>query len=425
MDPVSLVLDALVSGSSKKAVDGSNDAIETAHSRLKRLIADRFAGNNSAETALSEHAVDPDIWQAPLGNALAVTGASADQVVIAAARALMELVDAPGARAGKYDVDLHGGRGVQVGERNQQVNIFAAPGIAAAAGQPRIRPGQPRNEAAFGPVYAAAGGFAFLGEALGEVYEDGPGLVQNFSGGPDGEPGVICALYDEVPAAVAQEVWNALRAVGRGDSSGGTINVGFPAADQAGEFAFIDAKTSKIELAGGKWGPGHLLRAAEGRWRWRPHVNFDSHAYQDQDTWSMRREVMDLRLRVAARIPFVAKNSRITGIGRSRMLAALTATGLTEMLAALAVRYGVEPGELSWRETAEPTGYNDTLRASYQYAITGPDGRAALHASLWLTLPHGYEAARAIVDLSVDFDAIRPGTSSGTGRLQLCPLTFG
>jgi hypothetical protein len=33
---------------------------------------------------------------------------------------------------------------------------------------------------------------------------------------------------------------------------------------------------------------------------------------------------------------------------------------------------------------------------------------------MWFTLPHGYDAARAIIDLSVDFDAIRPGTSTGT-----------
>jgi len=42
--------------------------------------------------------------------------------------------------------------------------------------------------------------------------------------------------------------------------------------------------------------------------------------------------------------------------------------------------------------------------------IPGPDGRAALQGSLWLALPHGHAGdIRAIVDLSIDFDAIRPG----------------
>jgi hypothetical protein len=83
-------------------------------------------------------------------------------------------------------------------------------------------------------------------------------------------------------------------------------------------------------------------------------------------------------------------------------------------MACLAVRYGLEPGGLSWQETAEPVGYNDTLRATYQHTVTGPDGRVALQAALWFTLPHAYQPAAAIIDLSVDFDAVRPGTSLGT-----------
>ena len=420
------MLDALASGAARGVADGAGDAVGAAYGRLKRLIADRFAGNKSAEVALDEHAVDPDTWQAPLAKALDATGVSADESVLVAARQLMELLDAVGARAGKYDVDLRGGHGVQVGEGNQQVNIYtAAPGIMPPAGQAQIRPGQPRNEAAFGPVYEAAGGAAFLGEALGEVYDDGLGFVQHFGGGPAGEPAVICALYEHVPVAVAQEVWDALRSVGRGAYGGGTNGVGFPVAGQVRQLAFISAGASTVELAGGKWGSGQLIQI-NGRWRWRPHACFDSEAYQDQDTWSMRRDEMDLRLRVAARIPYLAEGSRITGTRRSRMLAALSGTGLVSVIAGLAARYGLEPGELDWEETPEPAGYNDTLRAAYQHTIAGPDGRAALRAALWLTIPYGYEASRAIVDLSIDFDAIRPGSSAGTPahvptELQIAP----
>ncbi len=99
MDPVSLVLDALASGAARGVADSTGDAVGTAYSRLKRLITDRFVGNQSAEVALSEHAVDPDTWQAPLAKALAATGASTDESVLTAARQLMELLDAAGARA--------------------------------------------------------------------------------------------------------------------------------------------------------------------------------------------------------------------------------------------------------------------------------------------------------------------------------------
>jgi hypothetical protein len=111
VDPVSLVLDALASGAAGSVADSTDDSVATAYRGFKRLIADRFAGNKSGEIALSEHPADPDTWQAPLAKALAVTGVSADEPVLAAARELMELVDAAGVRAGKYDVDLHGGQG--------------------------------------------------------------------------------------------------------------------------------------------------------------------------------------------------------------------------------------------------------------------------------------------------------------------------
>jgi len=410
VDPVALVLEALASGASRGAADSADDPAGIAYGTLKQLVAARFAGDKGAELALIEHAEDPATWQAPLAKALAGTGASGDEPVLAAARELLELLDSAGARAGRYDVALRGGQGVQVGERNQQVNIYATP----STGYALIRPGQPRNEAAFGPVYEAAGGAPFLGEALGEVYEDGPGLVQHFPGGPAGEPAVICALYGHVPVAVAQEVWNALRAVGRGGHGGGTDGAGFPAASPAGQSAYVGPGTASVKLAGGAWGPGQLLHIADGRWRWRPDAAFDSQAYQDQDTWSSLSEETDLRLRVAARIPVVAEGPRITGAGRSRMLAALPATGLSSTITRLAARYGLEPGELSWQETPEPVGYNDTLRATYQSAVAGPDGRTALHSALWFTLPHQYQPARAIIDVSVNFDAVRPGAFAGT-----------
>ena len=56
----------------------------------------------------------------------------------------------------------------------------------------------------------------------------------SISAGHCGEPTVICALYEHIPVAVSQEVWNALRAVGRGAYGGGTHGVGFPAAGRAG-----------------------------------------------------------------------------------------------------------------------------------------------------------------------------------------------
>ena len=130
MDPVSLVVVALASGAAGGTAEGVTDALSVAHGKLKRLVADRFAGNPSAEVALSEHAADPETWRAPLTKALQATGAGTDESVIAAARQLMMLTDAASASAGKYDVDVRGAQGVQVGDGNQQFNVYnSAPGL--------------------------------------------------------------------------------------------------------------------------------------------------------------------------------------------------------------------------------------------------------------------------------------------------------
>ena len=127
MDAGSLILQALASGAAKGAVESATDTVKIAYGRLKRLVSKKLAGNRPAEVALAEYAVDPDTWQLPLAKALAESGASTEPSVVNAAQQLMALLDEAGARLGKYKVDLHGAQGVQIGERNQQVNVFRNP----------------------------------------------------------------------------------------------------------------------------------------------------------------------------------------------------------------------------------------------------------------------------------------------------------
>ena len=58
---------------------------------------------------------------------LAGAAADHDRDLVAAAQALMSLVDGAGARAGKYTVDVRGAHGVQIGDYNRQDNVFNAP----------------------------------------------------------------------------------------------------------------------------------------------------------------------------------------------------------------------------------------------------------------------------------------------------------
>jgi hypothetical protein len=82
-----------------------------------------------------------------------------------------------------------------------------------------------------------------------------------------------------------------------------------------------------------------------------PQTAFDSEACRDQDSWSPRREEMDLRLRLAARLLMAAEGLRVTEAGRAQMLAELASTGLAELVASLAKRYGLEVADLSWQKT--------------------------------------------------------------------------
>jgi hypothetical protein len=285
-----------------------------------------------------------------------------------------------------------------------------------------IRPGQPGNEAAFLEAYTAAGGMSRLGQAIGEVSEQGPGWVQHFDGGPGGAPAVICAGYGRPAVAVAGPVWRALCAVGVSSRGGGTAGAGLPTG-AIPPASFLGPGSAEIELDGGTWGPGMLVRRQQDQWAWQPRIAFDSEAFRDRDAWSSRDLEKDLRLRVAARIPVAASGLRITGAGRARLEAALRQATLNEVLLALAARYGLKGGALEWEEMPELTGHNNSRFASYHALIPGPGDRLAMLACLWFMLPGSVaDVLSCVVDLRVDFDAIRPSPSAApTDLAQILP----
>lgn len=127
MDPITLIVTALAAGAVSGIAESASSAVKDAYASLKALVRKRLAGRPDAELVLARHEQAPETWQAPLAAVLGEAGADRDNDLVAAAQALLRLVDTAGARAGKYTVDVRGAQGVQVGDRNRQDNVFHAP----------------------------------------------------------------------------------------------------------------------------------------------------------------------------------------------------------------------------------------------------------------------------------------------------------
>jgi hypothetical protein len=127
MDPVTLIVTALAAGAASALQDGASSVVKDAYSRLRALVKKRFAGRPDGELVLARHEAAPQTWEAPLAGELSAAGAEGDADLVAAAQALMNLVDEAGSKSGKYVVAVQDSQGVQVGDHNTQHNTFGSP----------------------------------------------------------------------------------------------------------------------------------------------------------------------------------------------------------------------------------------------------------------------------------------------------------
>ena len=128
MEPVTLILAALAAGASSGALgaltDEVRDAVKAAYANLRGLAKKRVAGRPDAELALERYPSAPKKWEAVLTDELTEAGADEDAELLAAAKALLELIDQAGAKSGKYNVTISNSKGVYVGDHGFQVNRF-------------------------------------------------------------------------------------------------------------------------------------------------------------------------------------------------------------------------------------------------------------------------------------------------------------
>jgi hypothetical protein len=116
MDPVSLIVAALAAGASTGLKDAAGEAIKDAYDGLKSLLKRKLGDQPAAEVAIDKHEEAPEVWEKPLQDELGKSGVADDEEVVRSAQKLLALVDPAGARAGKYNVTITGGKGIVVGD---------------------------------------------------------------------------------------------------------------------------------------------------------------------------------------------------------------------------------------------------------------------------------------------------------------------
>lgn len=265
------------------------------------------------------------------------------------------------------------------------------------------------------------------------VYSVGPGVVQYL--GPAGSTGgwVLCALPQEQPVAVADAIWESLHEVGRGAPDGDALSaVGLPKINQdsAKSARVIDAHATRVELAGGRWGPGRLVRAdTEKDWAWEPIPTFSSNMTRASRNWLGGSPPPQLRVRAVATLPLANADAwEITPERRKELALTLPFSDLAGEVTMLSARRGADLRPGRWQLGPNP---NARDRASYSSAVTSPNGRLALTCEVMVALPDAFESGVVtctelrVEDSTVWAESLRSQDSltSGEGlRLSLAEL---
>ncbi|MBQ1096612.1 hypothetical protein KBY55_11045 [Streptomyces sp. b94] len=124
MDPISLILGAILVGAAKGSGDVASGAVVDAYNGFREALRRRLAGRKPAQTAVEEYTADPDNWRPALETYLQQADAQKDEELLASASAVLSAADPDGASHGKYAVQIYGAQGVQVGDRNIQTNNY-------------------------------------------------------------------------------------------------------------------------------------------------------------------------------------------------------------------------------------------------------------------------------------------------------------
>ena len=121
MEPISLILAALLAGTSTGIGNVTATAIKDSYDALRAALKRKLASEPEAEAAIDDYPVDQDRYEELLRTALWRAGADRDNDIISAARAIVGAVN-PQALA-RFNVSIADSENIQVGDGNVQVNF--------------------------------------------------------------------------------------------------------------------------------------------------------------------------------------------------------------------------------------------------------------------------------------------------------------
>ena len=128
MEPISLILAALVAGATAATKDTASAAVKDAYEGLKALIKKKFEKDALAQAMVEAKPEDIKQSEVLLRNKITEAGIDQDLEILKAAAAILEKEDPQGAKVGNYRInnaqrDIKGIVGdVSGGEINQTIN---------------------------------------------------------------------------------------------------------------------------------------------------------------------------------------------------------------------------------------------------------------------------------------------------------------
>lgn len=126
MDPISIVVAAVVAGASAALKDTAGQAVKDMYSGLVALMRRRFGGHTDVTAAIEKADNEPAAAGGELERALRSAGITADDETVRTAQQLLAISDPEGTHAGKYQVTITHSKGVVVGDHATVTMTFGA-----------------------------------------------------------------------------------------------------------------------------------------------------------------------------------------------------------------------------------------------------------------------------------------------------------